>query len=310
MIIDGIPSISTEDNVLLTKPSSLAFYASQNTNSSMNKYCRTCCIDVQVKTVGKKCGSHTLCKYANQKIGPACKGYVPVLFSDTEKHLLVDAHNTIRNKVASGVVPAGNMRMLEWDDELAATADRWAAQCIFGNDICRDLERFPVGQNIARGSIATDGVMHLLEMWYQGAEYINKSIVQSYKLPRGSKRQQRLYTMYSQLVWADTYLIGCARVIFQTTHGPKVQYTQHLICNYGPTGNIPNQRMYKIGTPCSECQEGTSCHSEYEALCATDTWDAFDDYFLHKKVTYNNGTQLAVQKFLVNLICALLLHQW
>lgn len=118
----------------------------------------------------------------NQKIGPACKGYVPVLFSDTEKHLLVDAHNTIRNKVASGVVPAANMRMLEWDDELAATADRWAAQCIFGNDICRDLERFPVGQNIARGSIATDGVMHLLEMWYQGAEYINKSIVQSYKL--------------------------------------------------------------------------------------------------------------------------------
>lgn len=32
-------------------------------HSSKNKYCRLCCINVGAETIGKKCGSHTMCKY-------------------------------------------------------------------------------------------------------------------------------------------------------------------------------------------------------------------------------------------------------
>lgn len=32
----------------------------QNNN---NKYCNLCCIKIGFQTMGKKCGSHTLCKY-------------------------------------------------------------------------------------------------------------------------------------------------------------------------------------------------------------------------------------------------------
>lgn len=62
--------------------------------------------------------------------------------------MLIDAHNTLRNIVASGEEirgrpgpqpSAANMRAVEWNQELAHVAERWAAQCIYGNDVCRDL---------------------------------------------------------------------------------------------------------------------------------------------------------------------------
>lgn len=83
-------------------------------------------------------------------MGAACKGYIPVKFTFNEQQILVDAHNTLRNIVANGdekrgyvgpQPPASNMRAMEWNHELATVAERWAAQCIYANDICRDLGR-------------------------------------------------------------------------------------------------------------------------------------------------------------------------
>lgn len=55
--------------------------------------------------------------------------------------------------------------------------------------------------------------------------------------------------------------------MFQRSKGFQVDYREHLICNYGPTGNIPNQPVYIIGAPCTACHEGTSCTLDYPALC-------------------------------------------
>ena len=45
------------------------------------------------------------------------------------------------------------MMELEWDDELAAVAQRHADQCQVGHDCndCRRVARFKVGQNVWRG---------------------------------------------------------------------------------------------------------------------------------------------------------------
>lgn len=81
----------------------------------------------------------------------ACKGYIPVKFTLNEQQVLIDAHNTLRNIVANGDEKRGNpgpqptaanMRAMEWNDELMMVAERWAAQCIYANDICRDLGLF------------------------------------------------------------------------------------------------------------------------------------------------------------------------
>lgn len=90
-----------------------------------------------------------MCKILQpDKVGKACKGYISVKFTLNEQQVLVDAHNTLRNIVANGDEKRGswgsqpsasNMRAMEWNHELAMVAERWAAQCIYANDICRDL---------------------------------------------------------------------------------------------------------------------------------------------------------------------------
>ncbi|KAJ8983273.1 hypothetical protein NQ317_007173 [Molorchus minor] len=163
------------------------------------------------------CGKHTMCVY-DDKPGPGCKGFIPIHFTPEEIAAIVDIHNTLRNRVAMGSEKRGdpgpqpaasNMRIVEWDQELAALAHR-------------NNNRYP-------------------------------SPIQ-----------------YTQQVWAETYQIGCARVAFQKSDGPNITYREHFICNYGPTGNIPGQKVYRIGEPCTECPDGTGCSVEYPGLCGNE----------------------------------------
>lgn len=87
---------------------------------------------------------------------------------------------------------------------------------------------------------------------------------------------------YTQLVWGDSYLVGCARVSFQEAKRGQIVYVEHFVCNYGPAGNIPQQSVYKIGEPCSDCLEGTYCtNPEYPGLCGSEILNETD--FLKRK---------------------------
>ncbi|KAB0802852.1 hypothetical protein PPYR_05040 [Photinus pyralis] len=247
-----------------------------NSDVSPNPYCRICCITIKSETIGKQCGWHTLCKYKQNEVGRKCRGYIKIHFTKSERDALLDAHNTLRNYVASGQERRGNpgpqpsasnMRALQWSEELALVADRWISQCIYSNDICRDLDRFPVGQNIVRGNFATNDLLSFIKEWYDEVLYFNAIEVDSFHLPDGNSS---LFTKYTQMMWADTYQIGCARAAFQTPIGSKVSYVEHFFCNYGPSGNIPNQPVYLKGPACTACPEGTSCTLEYPALCEVD----------------------------------------
>ena len=56
--------------------------------------------------------------------------------NEAEKNLIVRVHNELRQKVASGQETHGNqpgasnMMKLVWNDEIAASAQRWADQCL------------------------------------------------------------------------------------------------------------------------------------------------------------------------------------
>lgn len=50
---------------------------------------------------------------------------------------------------------------------------------------------------------------------------------------------------YTQIVWAQTTVIGCGQITFRA----RLPYGYHyfgqiLVCNYGPAGNIENQTVY------------------------------------------------------------------
>ncbi|XP_072389787.1 venom allergen 5 2-like isoform X2 [Diabrotica undecimpunctata] len=236
-----------------------------------NRYCSVCCIDTSKEYLTKICGKHTMCLYPKETYGSGCKGVLDIPFAQEEIDAIVDAHNTIRNRVALGLEyrgnpgpqpQASNMREIEWNSELANTAQRWASQCIYAHDICRDSDKYPVGQNIARGTFATNYDISFIAGWYKNIQWINASDVLNYQ-----NTSLGAYQSYTQLIWADTYEIGCARIVFENGYESNVSYHEHFICNYGPTGNIRGQPIYKIGTPCLSCPEGTGCSITYSGLC-------------------------------------------
>ncbi|CAG9768116.1 unnamed protein product [Ceutorhynchus assimilis] len=244
--------------------------------NATNPYCSICCVDINRHYRGRQCGIHTMCAFGSKKISPACKGLIVMDFSRNEIEAIVDAHNTFRNRIAMGVEEHGypgpqpaaaNMRYISWDNELASVALRWATQCVYNHDRCRDLKRFPVGQNIARGNYASRNDLQFVADWFELVHFVNRDMIQKY-----DKKMFEGLSDYAQLVWADTYLIGCARVSFQEANKEGyIVYIEHFFCNYGPSGNIPEQSVYKIGEACTACPEGTFCtNPEYPGLCGSD----------------------------------------
>lgn len=72
---------------------------------------------------------------------------------------------------------------------------------------------------------------------------------------------------YTQMVWADTYKIGCGRSVFVLTDS-EVDYTaEFLVCNYGPAGNVLDTPVYQFGPPASNCSFGKESFY-FSGLCA------------------------------------------
>ena len=86
--------------------------------------------------------------------------------------------------------------------------------------------------------------------------------------------------MYTQVVWADTYAVGCGLVNFKVRHSISCNslsshffesgswYKTMIACNYAVGGNMMGSSMYKVGEGCSECPAGTACDSTFDKLCA------------------------------------------
>nr|CAD7261025.1 unnamed protein product [Timema shepardi] len=79
---------------------------------------------------------------------------------------------------------------------------------------------------------------------------------------RNDVNQFRQVGHYTQVVWANTYQVGCGYIKYQvgsTTYN-------YVVCNYGPAGNYVGQELYKTGEACSQC--GTMvCDTTYPGLC-------------------------------------------
>ncbi|XP_071550655.1 uncharacterized protein [Panulirus ornatus] len=184
---------------------------------------------------------------------------------------IVTQHNQLRSQVATGNEKRGvggsqpaasNMRLMEWDDELARVAQGHADQCLFKHDCpdCRRVSRFGVGQNlfISFQSNFDTSVQweRAIQAWYNEVADFNPKDIHPFKFSSGTGH-------YTQMLWWSTYKIGCGFIMFKEGRWWKKLYT----CNYGPAGNIIFSTMYSKGSPCSSCPDGTSCSVRYPGLC-------------------------------------------
>ncbi|KAL7299647.1 hypothetical protein TKK_0007408 [Trichogramma kaykai] len=201
--------------------------------------------------------SHTECLFEDFTPAPNCGYAITLGLNSTEKKAIVDLHNELRMKVARGEELRGapgpqpaatNMQMLEWDDELAQTAQKWASQCQIGaHDECRKLPKFGkfVGQNVAfhrcklEERPAEAYPVELARIWYEEVRYYNRSNVHRHM--KNVSEDHKMTGHYAQFVWAQTNRIGCGWMYFYQDDF----YQSILVCNYGPGGNIMGYPVYK-----------------------------------------------------------------
>ena len=81
---------------------------------------------------------------------------------------------------------------------------------------------------------------------------------------------------YTQVIWAETYLVGCGLVrqvmkmslTMLTLQGDDGWYKTIINCIYAEGGNMREGFVCKLGEGCSNCPVGTACDSNFDYLCA------------------------------------------
>uniref|UniRef100_F6U0Y7 GLI pathosis related 1 n=1 Tax=Equus caballus TaxID=9796 RepID=F6U0Y7_HORSE len=138
----------------------------------------------------------------------------------------------MHNKFRSEVQPtASDMLYMTWDPGLAQIAKSWARNCQFSHNtrLKPPHKLHPnftsLGENIWTGSLSLFSVSSAVTAWY------NESKFYDFKTRKCSK----VCGHYTQVVWADSYKVGCAvQFCLKVSGFEGLSNGAHFICNYGP----------------------------------------------------------------------------
>lgn len=205
----------------------------------------------------------------------------------------VEVHNHFRSKAYP---PAGNMLYMSWDPKLAQIAKAWAQTCVFQHNPQLHSRIHPnftgLGENIWLGSLSLFSVHAAILAWIEESQYYDFS----------TRKCKKVCGHYTQIVWADSYKIGCAVQLC-----PR---GANFICNYGPAGNYPTW-PYKQGATCSACPKDDKCLNN---LCTNPQRDQVSrhsaDYPDWPKYLRNRYTSLYLIAKSVLLLLSVIITIW
>lgn len=172
-----------------------------------------------------------------------------------QKNAVLDLHNYYRNEVAQGALGdepgATNMVKLDWNCDLAVSAQAWADRCEFEHSTGN------YGENLYATSFSTDnshtdGVQGWVE---EHNDYTFDSA------GGGFGTCSAVCGHYTQVVWAETTSVGCGYAICKASDivdGWPGDNAGFLVCQYSPPGNYP-RAPYMDGSPAaSACPAETT----------------------------------------------------
>ncbi|NWW52714.1 CRIS protein, partial [Pedionomus torquatus] len=158
--------------------------------------------------------------------------------ADQQKEI-VDKHNSLRR----GVKPtASNMMKMVWSPSAAKNAQKWADQCTLSHStVNMRTTTAPCGENLFM-STAPFPWSDAIQAWYDEEK--------DFKYGTGAKTPDAVVGHYTQVVWHNSYQIGCAIALC-----PQHKYKYFQVCHYCPAGNLMSSipRPYKEGAPCGDC---------------------------------------------------------
>ncbi|KAF4010099.1 hypothetical protein G4228_001385 [Cervus hanglu yarkandensis] len=136
------------------------------------------------------------------------------------------------NKFRSAVTPAASdMLYMTWDPQLAQIAKAWASHCEFAHN--RQLKPphklhpnfTSLGENLWTGSLSIFSVSSAITDWYDEVKHYDFK----------TRKCNKVCGHYTQVVWADSYKVGCAVHFCPQVSGFRgLLNGAHFICNYGP----------------------------------------------------------------------------
>jgi hypothetical protein len=95
-----------------------------------------------------------------------------------------------------------------------------------------------------------------VDSWFAEIKDFNTANVDSF----GSARDSGVTGHYTQVIWAETFLVGCG-LLADRNNG---MYRKFVVCNYYVAGNFYNKPIYKRGSPASACAKADT---DYNGLC-------------------------------------------
>ncbi|KAL4221659.1 Cysteine-rich secretory protein 3 [Mactra antiquata] len=157
-----------------------------------------------------------------------------------DKLRITQTHNSLRSSVQP---PAVDLMILQWDDRLAAVAQKWAKQCKLAHDDERSIPDLgmTIGQNVAVGFESWQAA---IQMWYDEIALYRYGLDPDSYLGVDGWRQIAHFT---QMVQNGTYLIGCGYA-----ECPSSQYVRYYVCNYA-NGQSNLAHPYTAGPRCGMC---------------------------------------------------------
>ncbi|KAG5888310.1 hypothetical protein JTB14_015818 [Gonioctena quinquepunctata] len=223
-------------------------------------------------------GKHTVCTRQSQACGAGSKcgrNFEVIPLTDGQRQMILDIHNSYRNKVASGqqkgLPSAANMKTMTYNRELEFITQCWVNECQvqpLRHDLCRRTTKHKyVGQNLGwvgvynRKLNLMGSINETITDWFQEVIHVKPSTVR-YFTP-GTQDIGH----FTQMLWADTTEIGCAASKFTTVMKGKEWDVVLFGCDYGPGGNILRKSVYKPGKiQCGDDQ----INKRFGSLCGTD----------------------------------------
>jgi len=192
----------------------------------------------------------------------------PRMLTDSEITTILDEHNLLRAQEG-----ASDMEYMTWNESLGIAAARWVAKCSKGNGYppLPATHFADYGQNTWVASGAQIIVKDVIGKWNSEKKWYDYDTLQC--------RKGKRCNSYTQMVWATTRQIGCAyhyckRVSSSNDEDPYLD-AEYIACNYVPDGNKENQKPFKKGPPCSQCESGVGwCKRK---LCNTQCLKADED---------------------------------
>ncbi len=170
-------------------------------------------------------------------------------------------HNRVRTRLNDHKMPAPvgfqpiaapPLAPLSWDTTIASGAQAWADGCSHEHSGAPGL-----GENLYYSAGGAPTPATAVASWE------SESVDYTYAAIGDPVNNQSAIGHYTQLVWANTSLVGCGSTHCTTnTPFPGFPEWDFIVCRYSPPGNFTGQFPYVAGIVCSsnaDCSDGNPC---------------------------------------------------